>query len=172
MTPKEEQKHTDLPYSFSKMDNGYGFCIYGNSGKRVIGPISAHGAGISGCSKKAKDTAAFIVEACNSYYTRKADCHEELAWLDISAAPKDGTWIIGAELNEYGKWARYITYYTASIPWSDHWLYDHDEESEYCPAGWFKESSDDEIVNSCKPTHWMPLHAAPIARATNHQEKA
>jgi hypothetical protein len=102
-----------------------------------------------------------IASKALSHFDAKPEASVEGRWRPIETAPKDGTWIIGSELNEYGKWARYITYYTASMPWSEQWLFDHDEESEYCPAGWFKETSDDEIVNSCKPTHWMPLPAAP-----------
>ncbi len=88
------------------------------------------------------------------------------AWQPIETAPKDGMLIIGCELNTYGKWRRYITHFTATVPWSEQWLFDHDEETEYCPAGWFTDTSDDEIVTSCHPTHWMPLPKPPIASPT------
>jgi hypothetical protein len=43
-----------------------------------------------------------------------------------------------------------------NMEWSEQDRHYRVQDSEYLPAGWFKESSDEDIVNSCKPTHWMP----------------
>lgn len=57
-------KHTPGPWEVCKMDNGYGFQIVSRNPRiYVMGSIAANGAGISGCSGKAKANAQLIAAA-------------------------------------------------------------------------------------------------------------
>lgn len=57
-------KHTPGPWTVEVMENGYGYSIVARNKQnkilRVIGPVAANGAGIKGCSSKAKADARLI----------------------------------------------------------------------------------------------------------------
>lgn len=90
----------------------------------------------------------------------KADCHEEL-WQPIGTAPKDGTWIL-----------LYDPEKNVAVGGCWHTEEEINNSNAYEP-GWSWWTSDEDYVmwdDGNEPTHWMPLPAAPLARATNHQE--
>lgn len=77
---------------------------------------------------------------------RKADCYEELAWLDISTAPKDGSCLILACI-------AYEKLFWVSV-------------GRFDKIGWFTYQGG--MISS--PTHYMLAPSPALARATNHQE--
>lgn len=84
---------------------------------------------------------------------RKLHAHEECeffqssSWLDISSAPKDGTWILA---------------YSKDVPISNYPLVVFYDEGVYSnPRAWATVKSDDYGREEVYPTHWLPLPKPP-----------
>lgn len=85
-------------------------------------------------------------------------------WQPIETAPKDVK-VLVAYQNRLGNWRVVTACYHTQLDWSDDYLRDDDDESEYAPEGWYEESESSETIycTDCPPTHWMPLPAPPEA---------
>ena len=76
-------------------------------------------------------------------------------WQLIETAPKDGTWIIGAEF--HGEDYRYADIYCCR------WMNCYQSAEEYGgdPDLYIRECWDNGKDNTELPTHWMPLPEPP-----------
>lgn len=82
-------------------------------------------------------------------------------WRDIEGAPKMRKLITG-HFNEHGKWRSYMaTYYKpGTLDAAD--SCDNPDEDGYAPEGWYEESETQDEIMPVRPSHWMPLPAAPL----------
>lgn len=93
-------------------------------------------------------------------------------WQTIDSASKDGT-LLCAEVNGCGKWEQYLAFYARPNTLEkseDYYAPEAEEDDPYCPEGWYRETSDEERVNPCNPTHFQPLPTPPSARLTQAGE--
>lgn len=84
-----------------------------------------------------------------------------IAWQPIETAPQTGRTLLLGYLNAAGKWR------TVRGQWmSEEYIAESWEEPDDVEPGWFETSVEADWPPNCwriKPTHWMPLPAAPAA---------
>lgn len=85
------------------------------------------------------------------------------AWMPIETAPKDERTILLGYPNRAGKWRTVRGQWMSEDYIAEYWEYPDSTE-----PGWFETAEEAEDAPNCwtiRPTHWMPLPAAPGAAA-------
>lgn len=80
-------------------------------------------------------------------------------WKPIESAPKDGCTLLLGYPNSRGKWRTVRGQWMSADYIEQNW-----EDPEGAEPGWFETSAEADDTPNCwsvKPTHWMPLPAAP-----------
>jgi hypothetical protein len=80
-------------------------------------------------------------------------------WQPIETAPKNQTILLG-RFNTHGKWRTFRGRWVEQDEIDNEW-----EDGEMFSEGWYETSVHAEEPNcwKCRPKHWMPLPAAPVA---------
>ena len=81
------------------------------------------------------------------------------AWRPIETAPKDGRALLLGYANSHGRWRTLRGQWMSQEFIDENWEYPETGE-----PGWFETSVENDDVPNCwhtRPTHWMPLPAAP-----------
>lgn len=84
-----------------------------------------------------------------------------VAWQPIETAPQTGRTLLLGYLNAAGKWRTVRGQWMSEAYIAESW-----EEPDDVEPGWFETSVEADWPPNCwriKPTHWMPLPAAPAA---------